>query len=205
LPVEVTVGFAPVGADLEAQVARARAGGHEIVLQAPMEGFGGTDAGPSRQLLTSVEPSQNVDTLQWLMSRFSGYAGVMNFLGARFLADQAALAPVLREVAGRGLYWFDDGSATQSLSTAVAATTDLPARRADVVLDLNGKPEAVDAALKRLETIARAKGSAIGVASALPETVDRIAPFARRLADRGIALVPLSAMMGPRRAGLSQR
>jgi polysaccharide deacetylase 2 family uncharacterized protein YibQ len=61
-----------------------------------------------------------------------------------------------------------------------------------VVIDATQKPEAIEAALLRLETIAREKGAAIGTASGLPATVDQLARFARGLGKRGIALVPLS-------------
>jgi hypothetical protein len=40
LPGAVSLGFAPYGDDLPAEAARAREAGHEILLQAPMEGFG---------------------------------------------------------------------------------------------------------------------------------------------------------------------
>ena len=39
LPGAVSLGFAPYGGDLEREVAAARAAGHEILLQAPMESF----------------------------------------------------------------------------------------------------------------------------------------------------------------------
>jgi len=62
----------------------------------------------------------------------------------------------------------------------------------------DGTAEAIEAALARLEAIARGKGLAIGVASALPASVEIIGRFARAIETRGFALVPLSAVM-PRR------
>src|SRR5262249_33200118 len=73
-PAPVPLAFAPSGADLEALASRARGGGHEVLLQAPMEPFDYPDNDPGPQtLLTSLGPDQNVDRLQWLMSRFQGY------------------------------------------------------------------------------------------------------------------------------------
>jgi len=48
------------------------------------------------------------------MSRFSGYAGVANFLGGKFTADERALTPVLREIAARGLFYVDDGTSARA-------------------------------------------------------------------------------------------
>ena len=53
---------------------------------------------------------------------------------------------------------------------------------------------AIDAALSRLEATARKNGFAIGSATGLPTSIDRIARFARALEERGIALQPVSAM-----------
>lgn len=193
LPGAVTLAFAPYGADLPRQAARAREAGHEILLQSPMEPFDypRMDPGP-HTLRAGVDAAANLDDLHWQMSRFSGYVGIANFLGARLLADEGALTPVLREIAERGLYWLDDGASPQSLAGTLAPKLGLSGARVDVALDAGG-PNALEAGLTRLETIAREKGAAIGMASALPQNIDRLNRFARALESRGIALVPFSA------------
>lgn len=196
LPAAVTLAFAPYGSGLEKQVADARASGHEILLQVPMEGFEqGKDAAGPRVLSASASPDATLDALHWHMSRFPGYVGLTNFLGGRFTTSQTALAPVMRDASDRGLVYFDDGSSPQSLAPSVAAAAGVPSTRADVVIDLSQRADAIEAALRRLETIARQKGSAVGIASGLPQTVDRITHFTQGLEARGIALVPLTALI----------
>jgi polysaccharide deacetylase 2 family uncharacterized protein YibQ len=66
-------------------VERARAQRHEVLLQIPMEPFDYPDNDPGPQtLLTTLAPEQNLDRLFWHLSRFQGYAGIANFMGARF-------------------------------------------------------------------------------------------------------------------------
>ena len=132
--------------------------------------------------------------------------GVANVLGGRFVTREADLAPVMREIAGRGLLFLDDGTAAQSLAPTLAAAAGAPSARADVVLDASPRPEAIDAALARLEALARAKGSAIGYAAGLPGAMEALARFAQGLERRGVALVPLSALTtrGPASAGLTR-
>ena len=79
LPGDVSFGFAPYGENLQDQVNRARAKGHEVMLQVPMEpvGYPAVNPGP-KTLLADATSKDNIDSLQWHMSRFSGYAGVMN-------------------------------------------------------------------------------------------------------------------------------
>jgi polysaccharide deacetylase 2 family uncharacterized protein YibQ len=194
LPGAITLAFAPYGAEVEAQAARARDSGHEILLQLPMDTFNGGDGDPGPHTLHSDRtPEAIIDDLHWLMARFPGYAGMTSFLGGRFTADEAALAPVLRETKQRGLFYVDDATSARSIANTIAPRVDLPFARADVVLDADKTPDSVDAALSRLEALARKNGVAIGWATGLPLNIDRIARFARSLEDRGIALVPVSA------------
>ncbi len=204
LPGAVTLGFAPYGPDLPRETARAREAGHEVVLQIPMEPFDSPRDNPGpHTLLAGAGKAANIDNLAWLMSRFTGYAGVANFLGGKLTADAKALTPVLREIAARGLFYVDDGTSAQSLAMTLAPGQALAAARADVVLDSTAEPEAIETALARLEAIARDKGVAIGVASALPASVETIGRFARALEARGIALIPLSAAMPSQQSGVA--
>ncbi|MES1155711.1 MAG: divergent polysaccharide deacetylase family protein, partial [Pseudorhodoplanes sp.] len=52
----------------------------------------------------------------------------------------------------------------------------------------------IDKALVRLETIARERGNAIGYATALPVTIERLARWSKAVGGRGITLVPISAI-----------
>src|SRR4029077_9536699 len=172
LPGPVTFALAPHASDLERLAARARGEGHELLLQLPMEPFDYPDNDPGPQtLLTSLAPEQNIDRMHWLMSRFQGYVGVTNYMGSRFTASDAAFAPVLREVAKRGLMYLDDGSAPRSLAGQIAGANGLSFAKANVLIDSVPTPDEIDRALARLERLARDDGVVVGVATALPVSV----------------------------------
>jgi len=192
LPANVSLGLAPYGVDLSRIAARARDAGHEIWLQAPMEGVAAPDPGP-HTLKTQASEADNQDSLHWLMARFVGYVGIANYLGAKFTADPGAASPVLAEIARRGLIYLDDGSSALSKVGDLAPALNLKAGRADVTAEGD-----IDDALARAEDIARRRGAAIVVASALPLTVDHLARWASALADRGFALAPVSALISAR-------
>lgn len=196
LPAPVTLAFGPYGGDIERQVARARDGGHEVLLQAPMEPFDYPDNDPGPQtLLTSLDAAQNVDRLQWLMSRFQGYVGIAGSMGARFTASEQALAPVLRETAKRGLIYLDDGASPRSLASQIAGANNLAFAKADLMIDSVPTAADVDKALARLETMARERGVATAMASALPISIERIAKWAKAAEARGVLLVPITAVV----------
>jgi polysaccharide deacetylase 2 family uncharacterized protein YibQ len=193
LPAPVTLAFAPYGTDVDKVAARALAADHEVLLQVPMEPFDYPDNDPGPQtLLTSLTADQNIDRLQWLMSRMQGYVGLASLMGARFTASEQALAPVLREAARRGLIFVDDGSSPRSVAQQIAGSNNLPFARADVVIDAVPTQVEIDRALTRLEMQAREKGVAVGYATALPSTVTRIAAWTKKAESRGFLLVPIS-------------
>jgi uncharacterized protein len=195
LPGSVTLGFVPYGSDLASLVARARDGGHEVLLQVPMEPFEYPDNDPGPQtLLTSLTTQQNLDRLYWLMSRFQGYVGIANTMGARFTASEPSFTPILREAAKRGLIFVDDGSNPRSIAGRIAGANNLPFARADVILDSVPTPAEIDRALGRLEMAARERSFAVGIASALPVSIDHIAKWAKAAESRGLLLVPISAV-----------
>jgi hypothetical protein len=195
LPGAVTLGFSPYGSDVASLVARARGGGHEILLQVPMEPFQYPDNDPGPQtLLTSLTPPQNIDRLYALMSHFQGYVGLANTMGARFTASEPAFGPILRETAKRGLIFVDDGSNPRSLAGRIAGANNLPFAKADVVLDAVPTPAEIDRALGRLEMAARERSVAVGISSALPVSIEHIAKWAKEAQSRGLLLVPISAV-----------
>jgi polysaccharide deacetylase 2 family uncharacterized protein YibQ len=196
LPGPVTFAFAPYGTDIARLAGRARAEGHELLLQLPMEPFDYPDNDPGPQtLLTGLSPDQNVDRMHWLMSRLQGYVGVANYMGARFTATEASLAPVLRETAKRGLMYVDDGSSPRSLAGQIAGANSLPFAKVDIVIDAVPTPAEIDRALVRLEATARENGIAVGMASALPVSIERLAQWVKTVEQRGVLLVPITAIV----------
>jgi polysaccharide deacetylase 2 family uncharacterized protein YibQ len=196
LPGAVTLAFTPYGSDPGKLAERARAQRHEIFLQIPMEPYDFPDNDPGPQtLLTSLTPDQNTDRLYWHLSRVQGYAGITNFMGARFVATEAAMQPIIREASRRGLGFFDDGSSPRSIASQAASNLAVPYGKGDIALDVVPTAAEIDRALTKLESVARERGVAVGTASALPVSIERIGAWTRTLGDRGILLVPLTTAM----------
>jgi len=151
------------------------------------------DPGP-QTLLTTLAPEQNIDRLYWHLSRLQGYAGIANFMGARFVATDTVMLPIVREAAKRGLGYFDDGMA-RSVAPALAAAQAMPFAKADLTVDAVPTAGEIDRALARLESLAKERGTSVGVASALPVSIERIGAWTRTLEGHGIMLVPLTTAM----------
>ncbi len=196
LPEAITLAFAPYGKSLNRTVASARSGGHEIVLEIPLEPFDYPDSDPGPDtLLTGQAPRDNLDKLFNVMASFGGYVGVINHMGARFTASTADFAPIMEELGARGLGYLDDGSSNRSVAPQLAAANNVEFGRADMMLDQNPTRASILAQLAALEARATDAGQAIGVISALPVSVQTLAEWAGAVESRGFAIVPVSALM----------
>ena len=196
LPPAVTLAFTPYGSDPGKLVERARAQRHEVLLQIPMEPYDYPDNDPGPQtLLTTLGAEQNIDRLHWHLSRFQGYVGLANFMGTRFVASDAVMQPIIREAAKRGLAYLDDGSTPRSVAGPLAEGQTTPFAKADVTIDAVPTSVEIDKALARLEDLAKERGFSVGMASALPVSIDRIGVWTKVLENRGVMLVPLTTAM----------
>lgn len=195
LPGAVTLSFAPYGNSLSRWTARARQSGHEYLIEVPMEPFDypNNDPGP-HTLQAGLDTAANLDRLHWAISRVQTPIGIMNYMGGRFASDDAVLTPIVADVVGRGLLVVDDSRSARTRLASVAGEGN-PALRADVVIDARTERQAIDNRLAQLEAIARERGSAVGVASALPLTITALEDWASSLADKGIVLVPVSNLV----------
>lgn len=196
LPPAVTLAFWPHTDDVQNWVTLARQKGHEVLLQVPMEPYDFPDSDPGQYTLrTAVGEEANTKRLSWSLSRFTGYVGVTNMQGARFLSEPGPLEPMMTFVMRRGLLFFDNGAATRSVVPEVAERLGAPYVRADMILDSIQSGMEIDHRLSELENAARTKGAAAGAGFRYPVTVERVTMWARGLSGRGFVLVPISAIV----------
>lgn len=196
LPSQVTLGFAASGNSLQRWMQEARRKGHELLLQVPMQAFG--EAGGEGKLVANAAPAANLELLRRSMAKITNYTGVMNHLGGQFLASDAALSPIIDEVAGRGLLFLDDGTSAQSKAGEIAEANSYPAAFGDMVLDSEVDEGAIMRRLDDLERLARRNGTAIATASAFDETISAVSQWVNEAEARGIEIVGVASLISDR-------
>lgn len=201
LPPEVALSFAPYSRDLQSWIDQARAVGHEVLIEVPMEPFDypNNDPGP-HTLLADAPNSENSRRLYWLMSQATGYFAMTNYLGARFSTSEPALGHLMATLEERGVSFLHDGTGRRSTIEAAGGNAGARWGIADRVLDEDPSPSAVDDRLLTLEALALQNGSAVGAGFAYRSTVDQVARWADGLEARGYALAPPSAVMARQQA-----
>ncbi|HEX8233718.1 MAG TPA: divergent polysaccharide deacetylase family protein [Caulobacteraceae bacterium] len=188
LPADVTLSFVPYAEGLQAWIDLARSHGHEVLLEAPMEpvDYPQNDPGPYT-LMAADAPAVTGKRLEWLLSRATGYFGVTNYLGGRFLQSDAAVTGFVAALSQRGLAFIDDGSAS-------GRGSGVPRASALKIIDSELEGPAIGGQLQALEDAARAKGTALGSGFAYPVTLEQVKAWAGGLSAKGVQLAPASAV-----------
>lgn len=196
LPPEITLAFAPTGNSLTRWMRAARRKGHELLIQVPMEPFNYPQVNPGPNTLRLASSTEtNIDNLHWALGRITNYTGITNYLGARFMADERGMNPVMEELGRRGLLFFNDGSgAANAAVNANAQRTGVPYLAGNVIIDSSNDGTAIRNKLKALETIATVRGKAVGSGSALELTIKEVAAWANDAKKRGFEIVGVAAL-----------
>ena len=194
LPAEVTLSFAAHSVGLQGWVNKARAKGHEVLIELPMESkaFNPSEPGADRALMVSRNTSSNPRNLDWLLSRAQGAFGVTNYNGDLFLSRADAVAPLFDKLAKSGLGFVFDGSISAPSLSAISASARLPYASGYNLIDATQDTSFIDSELSRLTESAKLGAQPIGVGFTYPETIASVKRWTNSLASQGLTLAPAS-------------
>lgn len=195
LPPEITLAFVPYAGNLEEWVKKSRDAGHEVLLSIPMEpeSYPKDDPGPNA-LLTSLSKEENINRLNWALSRATGYVGIMNFMGSRYTTNTDFMADLLEKLYHRGLLIVDAASSTDSVIPSLSRINGVPYSVNDRYIDNIASRQSIDKQLKYLEDVAVRRGYAVGIAFPYPITFERLNKWVATLKDKNIELAPVTAV-----------
>jgi polysaccharide deacetylase 2 family uncharacterized protein YibQ len=197
LPGEVSLAFHPVADDVAAHHRAARRFGHETLAMLPLESadFPFEDQGPGT-LQAEAGEAENLRRLNSVLAAAPASLGVLATGGTRFARAESAVQPLLRALAERGLLLADATGGGAALLSVEAARLDVPRVVVDTVIDKEIDAASIDARLTELEAQARRSHVAVGLARPLPLTLGLIRAWLETLAEKGLVLAPLSAVVG---------
>lgn len=190
LPEEITFALSPYAATPDIWAAQARANGHEFLMMLPLEtgSYPNDDSGP-QTLLTTVQVKENIQKLEWLMGRATGYIGFLTPANSRFDRAPSELRPIVEAINSRGLMIATTGAALPEGLVPAAS----PLARIDVAIDADPQTESIRARLAELEAIAMRNGHASGAMQPLPVSFREVKAWIATLPQKNLAFVPLSA------------
>jgi uncharacterized protein len=145
-----------------------------------------------------------LEQLRWGLDRFDGFVGINNYMGTKFTADANSMAPVMAELRARGLAFLDSRTSSASTGVRLAIAYGVPHAACDVFLDDDQTPAAIAKELTRAEQMARQHGSAIAIGHPHDATITALKSWLPQIEEKGLALVPVSAVVRQRMAEEAQ-
>jgi uncharacterized protein len=192
----LTLSFLTYVNDLNAWAARARTAGHEVLAHVPMEPLDAADSAGPGCLRVTMSPDEVRGRLAADLDGWSGYVGVNNHMGSRFCQDRRLMNAVMEELKSRDLFWLDSRTTAATTGMAAAAAARVPCLERDVFLDHVDREDAVFTQLEQLARIGHKRDGAIGIGHPRETTIRALEEWLARLPQRGLTLVPVTALLG---------
>jgi polysaccharide deacetylase 2 family uncharacterized protein YibQ len=190
LPQPVALSFLPYAESTPFLAQEAVAKGHTVLAHVPMEPLSHTDPGP---MALTIGAADIADKIAWNIARVPGLSGINNHEGSRFTQDAASLAPVMRALAARHLFFFDSRTGPDSKAVGIAAALGVMSAGRDIFLDDVVSEEAVRQQLDALAATAKHQGAAIAIGHPHAVTLKVLAEWLAQ--NHGVTLVPLADAM----------
>ncbi len=183
----------PLSASMARDAARS---GMEVLLDVPMEPYRypELDPGPG-VLLTSMSTGEVQHAIARQLDAMAPAVGVINRMGSRLTEDRARMRAMLEVLAARRLFLVDAYTSSRSAAYDEARRAGVRAARRHVLID-HGHGEAGDRT--RWDEVARwaeERGEVVVVAHGHPLTVRLLRQYVPRWEERGLRLVPVSAVV----------
>ncbi len=197
LPPAVALAFSPYAQKLDDWLRKAQDARRDSLILVPMEpaDYPRNDPGP-QALLSRLSEKDNSARLGWVLDKSAGTVGAMNFMGSGFLSDDRNTRPVFDALKSKNDIFVEvpvTGGKAVAADTAKAA--GMPYLAGDMVIDASATEAAIKKQLLDLETLARKRGYAVGIAQPYPVTFNILKDWAEGLDRRGVKLVPLKAVL----------
>jgi hypothetical protein len=197
LPANVSLSFAAGSENLQDWIDKARAYGHEVYLEIPMQAKAPASNASERLLSPEKEPQANRRDLKFFLAKAQGYAGLTHYQGEAVLQRADVSGPILNEIKASGLAFFTDGSFNAPSLGPLAETIGLPYRAGYGLIDPVADRSVIDERLNTLSKTASERPNLIGVGFAYPQTIDAVKGWAATLSADNLILVPVSAAIQP--------
>ncbi len=194
LPGPVVCSVLPYRHFTDAVMQQAKANHKPIILHIPMQALADHKLGLGG-LTTDMAKQQFIDILTFQLQNYPGIQGVNNHMGSRLTQDNERMQWFMEELANHPLYFVDSRTAGSSVAEKMAKQYQIPTIHRDVFLDNKPTIQAIDKQFQRLIALAKRYGHAVAIGHPYPATLAYLEKAIPKLAEQGIELVPISALL----------
>jgi polysaccharide deacetylase 2 family uncharacterized protein YibQ len=184
--------FAPFSKTLAREAHRK---GKEVILHLPMEPRGYPQVRPGEGvLLEKMDEASFFHQLSKDIEAVPHIKGVSNHMGSRLMEDPEKMKIVFSELKRRGLFFLDSRTTPQTTGFRAAQSVGLKVLERSIFIDNSLAEEDIKRQLEQLMQFSLAKGRAIGIGHPHSSTIKFLKEIVPKMKEKGIELVPLSAM-----------
>jgi polysaccharide deacetylase 2 family uncharacterized protein YibQ len=170
--------------------------GKEVILHLPMEPHDYPQVKPGEGvLLEKMDETRLLRQLSKDIEAIPYIKGVSNHMGSRLMEDSEKMKIVLSELKRRGLFFLDSRTTPQTVGLEVAQSIGLRAMERSLFIDHSSDEREIKQKLERLIQFSLSTGKAIGIGHPHSSTLKSIKEMIPKMKEKGIDIVPLSAVM----------
>ena len=170
--------------------------GKEVILHLPMEPQGYPQIRPGKGvLLREMDEARLLRQLSKDIEAVPYITGVSSHMGSRLMEDPEKIRIIFSELKRRGLFFLDSRTTAQTVGLQVARSVGLKAMERNVFIDNSSTEEDIKEQLEQLIRLSLSSGKAIGIGHPHPSTIKSIKEMIPKMKEKGIEIVPLSAVM----------
>ncbi len=190
---EVDMAFSPYAEGVDQWVDRARQSGHEVLLMLPLEpnGYPANDPGPLT-LRIANDSKRNTDLLYKILSKTTGYVGLVNLQGSAFLSSEEHVHELFTHLEKRGLLFVDTRVNFNSVAFTLASQFEVPVLIADQKLYEPRTPDELKSIFADIESSTLNTRANIILVKPIPAVVKEVTRWLDSLSEKDIAIVPLT-------------
>lgn len=199
LPGPLAYAVLPGTPQARALASAAHHSGKEVLLHLPLEAVRRRDAADPASITLDMTREGLLETFTQALDSVPFAAGVNTHRGS-LLTQHPEHMRWLMEAIGRhdGLFFVDSYTTHLSVALQVAREAGLEATRRDVFLDPDPSYATIAKNFERMKTLARQRGAVVAIGHPYPTTLEFLERELPHLANEGIELVPLRALLGNR-------
>lgn len=168
----------------------------ETLLHLPMEPLSYPKEKPGNgALFTDMSDEEIAFQLEKNLDSVPYVTGVNNHMGSKFMADEAKLTPVFRQLKKRNLFFIDSRTTHSSKTADVAEKVHLTVASRKIFLDNDRDSQKIYQILIDAAQAPAGDAPLIVIGHPYPETIQAIRDACKVFQEKGIVVVPVSKLI----------
>ncbi len=170
--------------------------GKEVLLHLPLQAKPNDSVQEPMSINLDMNRGEFRDTFELALSSVPYAIGVNSHRGSLLTRHPGHMQWLMEEIRARdNLFFIDSYTTHESVALQIAAEAGVNARKRDIFLDPDRKPETVAREFERMKRLAVQRGSVVAIGHPYSATLDLLERELPKLAAEGFELVTISELL----------